>query len=75
MSDNAPKKLRAGEIAPGAIERVMDQLMGAAVLCNGLGYIAQESQVDPQGLDALGTLIRKAADDLKQALEDAEKRT
>lgn len=72
MSDDAPQKLRPGEIAPGPIERVVDLLKGAAILCNG---IAQESQVDPEGLDALETLIRKAADDLKQALDEAEKRT
>jgi hypothetical protein len=74
-STDAPQKLRPGEIAPGPIERVVALLIGAATLCDGLGYIAQESKVDPEGLDALETLIRKAANDLKQALDDAEKRT
>lgn len=68
-----PDRLRPGEISPDEIANIRDDLHGLGLLASGLSELgAGGSQIEPQAIDALGDLARRARDRLTEALTQAE---
>jgi DNA-binding IclR family transcriptional regulator len=67
-------RLRPGEVSPDVMEWIAKDLEGTAQLCSALAMLADSSQVDPGAIEGLGSLVRKAAKDIREELAAAESR-
>jgi hypothetical protein len=70
-----PDRLRPCEVSPDAIANVRDDLHGLGLLASCLSELgAGGTQIEPQAVDSLGDLARRARDRLTEALTQAEAR-
>ena len=59
-------------VAPGYVEDVIDRLRGIVGVLSGLSMLAEESQVTSCSLSVVGDSVKRAADELQEALDKVE---
>jgi hypothetical protein len=63
-----------GEVSPELIKWIAEDLKGAAYLCSALSLLGKDSTIEPCAIKAIGNLVRRAANALRDELAAAELR-
>jgi hypothetical protein len=73
--ENSPyawERVLPGNLSRGVIKRIAEDLKGAAHLCSALSQPSDHSVRDPKDVKAVGNLVRRVADRLRDELAAAE---